>query len=130
MVSEEHDKTTEHEQVDALIDDLIRDILSEASSSTKTRARSGDPITTLIETALTSPRAATGASMIERLLVTRVLADALADALAPALADALAPEIMKALDQHTTTTKGGQSDKRAASPTRTTQSRGGRRKAT
>ncbi|MFD1932953.1 MULTISPECIES: hypothetical protein [Nonomuraea] len=129
MASEEAAEPTEHDPVDSLIDDVIRDILNEASQSTKVLARGGDSMAALIETALTAaPRAMLKASTIERLLLAQVLADALAEALAPALAEALTPEIMKVLEQYTTpTTKvaGG------AKPTRTTSTtRGTTRKKT
>ncbi|MEU7854499.1 hypothetical protein [Nonomuraea sp. NPDC049141] len=102
--------------MESLIDDVIRDILNEASQSTKVLARGGDSMATLIETALTSaPRAMLKSSAIERVLLAQVLASALADALAPALAEALTPEIMKVLDQYTVNAKAG-----GAKPARTT----------
>ncbi|MBB6345806.1 hypothetical protein ACWGH8_35765 [Nonomuraea muscovyensis] len=106
MASEEAAEPTEHDPVESLIDDVIRDILNEASQSTKVLARGGDSMATLIEAALTSaPRAMLKASTVERLLLAQVLASALADALAPALAEALTPEIMKVLEQYSTNAK-------------------------
>lgn len=125
MASEEASKPGGHEPVESLIDDLIRDIFSEAGQSTKARVRSADSMATLIETALTAPRTTSGASTIERLLVAQVLASALADAIAPALADALAPEIMKALEHHTANSRAG--DEMVSTAGRA-QPRGGRRK--
>ncbi|MFI6803258.1 hypothetical protein [Streptosporangium canum] len=98
-MAEENGRPTDTDPMDALIDDLICDILSEAGHSTKARARGRDPLTALIETAFTPSRATPGASGIEKLLITQLLTSALADALAPALAEALAPEIMKVLQQ-------------------------------
>ncbi|MET7339590.1 hypothetical protein [Nonomuraea sp. NPDC005650] len=84
-----------------MIDDLIRDILSESGQTTKARARGVDPMATLIESALASTSGmASKTSPMERLLLTQVLSSALADALAPALAEVLAPEIMKSLEHH------------------------------
>ncbi len=125
MATEETGKPAGHEPVESFIDDLIRDIFSEAGQSTKARARGGDSMTALIETAIASPRATPMASAIERLLVAQVLASALAEALAPALAEALAPEIMKALEHHTT---GGRANGEVASAAGRAQPRGGRRK--
>ena len=42
MASEEAAEPTEHDPVESLIDDVIRDILNEASQSTKAFARGGD----------------------------------------------------------------------------------------
>jgi hypothetical protein len=93
-------KEPEHEPVEALIDDLIRDILSDASQSPKTAARG--PLAALIEAVMAAPSRETPsrASMLERLLFTQTIASALADALAPALAEALTPEILKALEHY------------------------------
>ncbi|MFD8526815.1 hypothetical protein ACFV0L_05340 [Streptosporangium canum] len=127
MATEENGKPAGAEPVESLIDDLIRDIFSEAAQSTKTRTRGGDSITALIETALVSSQAGSKASVIERLLIAEVFASTLADALAPALAEALAPEIFKALEQRTT--GQGRSDGQKASAASSPQpSRGGRRK--
>ncbi|MBB2910600.1 hypothetical protein FHS43_001863 [Streptosporangium becharense] len=127
MVTEDADKPAGHEPVESLIDDLIRDIFSEAGQSTKARARGGDPMATLIETAIASaPRTTPMASIVEKLLVTQALASALADALAPALAEALAPEIMKALEHYPA---GERTSGETASASRQAQPRGGRRKA-
>ncbi|WP_031172567.1 hypothetical protein [Streptosporangium roseum] len=127
MASEENGKPAGAEPVESLIDDLIRDIFSEAAQSTKTRARGGDSITALIETALVSSPTGAKASAIERLLIAEVLASTLADALAPALAEALAPEILKALEHRTGHDRtGGQ--KASAGPSQPQPSRGGRKK--
>lgn len=125
MASEEAAEPTGHDPVESLIDDVIRDILNEASQSTKVLARGGDSMATLIETALTSAPRAT--STMERLLLSHVLASALADALAPALAEALTPEIMKVLEQYTANAKAG--DVKAARTTTAT-ARGSSRKKT
>ncbi|GAA3105204.1 hypothetical protein [Streptosporangium carneum] len=107
MALEENGRPAGNEPVEALIDDLLRDILGETGPSTKTRARGGDSIATLIETAIASPRATSKTSTVERLLIAQVVASALADALAPALAESLAPEIMKALEHHTADGRSG-----------------------
>ncbi|MEU7004841.1 hypothetical protein [Nonomuraea sp. NPDC046570] len=121
MASEENGDTVGHDLAESLIDDLIRDILSEAGQATKARTRGGDSMATLIEAALTTvPSTAAKSSTVERLLLAQLFASALADALAPALADALAPEIMKALEHHASS---GQAGAPAATP-----ARGGRKK--
>lgn len=128
MASEEAAEPTEHDPVESLIDDVIRDILNEASQSTKAFARGGDSMAALIETALTStPGAMLKASTIERVLLAQVLASALADALAPALAETLTPEIMKILEQQTTATKP---DASKTTRTTATAARGSTRKKT
>ncbi|MFI7134888.1 hypothetical protein ACIBQ1_55140 [Nonomuraea sp. NPDC050153] len=101
MAPEQTGNSSEHNPLESMIDDLIRDILSESGQTTKARARGVDPMASLIESALASTsRTASKASPMERLLLTQVLSSALADALAPALADVLAPEIMKSLEHH------------------------------
>lgn len=125
MAQEEADKSAGQDPAEALIDDLIRDILSESGQATKGRVRGGDPMATLIETALASAgRTAPGAPAIERLLFAQLLASALADALAPALAESLTPEIVKFLESQSSE---GRSRGEPAAPSGGTQ-RGGRRK--
>jgi hypothetical protein len=93
---------------ESMIDEAIRDILSEAGSSTKSRARGRDPIQALIETTFASTsRTTSKASTLERLLLAQIYASALADAIAPALAEALAPEIMKVFEQHVSESQTG-----------------------
>lgn len=116
MASEDDGKPAGQEPVESLIDDLIRDIFREAGQSTKARVRGRDSMTTLIETALAAPRATSGASTIERLLIAQVLASALSEALAPALAEALAPEIMKALENYTIADRTDEKVTSAAGP--------------
>ncbi|WP_433617574.1 hypothetical protein ACQP2P_18385 [Dactylosporangium sp. CA-139114] len=65
-----------------MIDELIRDILNDAG-----RAPHG--------AASLMPQLPRGAPLLERVLLTEVMAGALADALAPALATALAPRILQ-----------------------------------
>jgi len=113
-----------HDPAESLIDDLIRDILSEPGQATKARARSGDPLATLIETAIASaPRTEPKAATMEKLLIAQLFASTLADALAPALAEILAPEIMKALEQHTSDSRAPDQMASTAGP-----AKGGRRK--
>nr|BFE56961.1 hypothetical protein GCM10020063_014870 [Dactylosporangium thailandense] len=71
--------------VEGMIDDLIRDILNEAGRAT----HGGTSI---------MPQLPRGAPLLERVLLTEVMAGALADALAPALATALAPRILQIMD--------------------------------
>jgi hypothetical protein len=101
IMTAEPGKESGHELVEAFIDGLIHDILTEAGQPTAAVRRS--PMTALIETAITSPPSKVSrTSMIERLMLSQAIASELADALAPALAEALTPEIMKALEHYTT----------------------------
>lgn len=92
----------QHQQVEALIDELISEILnsSDAGQSTKSagRGRSSSPAGLFGTVRSIMARTASGASMLERLLLAEAIAGILADAIAPALADALALRIMKALE--------------------------------
>src|SRR5688572_336142 len=103
MAADDSSGSTGHDPIESLIDDLIRDIYTESGKPVKTRARSGDTMASLIESAILSgpSAAAPRQSMIEKLLLAQAVASALAEALAPALADALTPEIMKALEHYT-----------------------------
>lgn len=126
MAPEQTGNSAEHNPLESVIDDLIRDILGDAGQPTKTRARGGDPMTSLIETALASTSRTTSKSAtVERLLLAQVFSSALADALAPALAEALAPEIMKALEHHLSGGRGGGT---ASAATSAKGGPGGRRK--
>ncbi|WP_344616088.1 hypothetical protein [Dactylosporangium salmoneum] len=71
--------------MEALIDDLILDILNESK-------KSGTGLDAVMHMV---PRMAPGTSLLERMLIAEALAGALADALAPPLAKALAPRIMQ-----------------------------------
>ena len=92
----------QHQHVEALIDELIADILDsgDAGQPTKSagRGRSPSPAGLLDVVRSTMAQSGSGASTLERLLVAEALAGVLADAIAPALADVLAPRIMKALE--------------------------------
>lgn len=95
----DHSRQPGEDPAEALIDDLIRDILNEAGQSPRAAARGRAPATALIETAvISSPRAASRMTTLDRLLLAEAVASALADALAPALAEALAPRIMNILE--------------------------------
>jgi hypothetical protein len=108
MAAENDGSSPDHDPWESVIDDAIRDIFSEASSSTKSRVRGRDPMEILIETTLSSAsRTTSKGSPVERLLLAQIYASALADALAPALAEALAPEIMKAFEQHVSDSHAG-----------------------
>jgi hypothetical protein len=106
MAAESH-KDTGQDQAESLIDDLIRDILNEAGASSRSAVGGRAPMAALFETAIASPRAASRASMLERLLLAEAFASALAEALAPALAEVLAPRVMKVLEQSTTGESAG-----------------------
>jgi hypothetical protein len=95
----ESPKETREAQVEAFIDDLIRDIFNESGRPPDSSAMR-DMATTaaLYETVFGSERAASRASTLERVLVAQAFASELADALAPALAEQLAPRLLKALE--------------------------------
>lgn len=108
MAAEQAGNTPEHDPWESVIDDAIRNILSESGASTKARARGGDLMEALSEmTRASASRAESRTSSVERLLLAQIYASALADALAPALAEALAPEIMKVMEQHVPDTQPG-----------------------
>lgn len=96
----ESSKESGEDQVEALIDELIRDILSEPGTSAESSMR-GMATAALLDSALGSMRGAARASMLERLLLAEAFASQLAEALAPALAEQLAPRLMKAIEQLT-----------------------------
>jgi hypothetical protein len=94
----ESSKETGEDQVDSLIDDLIRDILNESGASSESSVRGMATTAALLEMAFGSTGGASRTSMVERLLLAQAFASELADALAPALAEQLAPRLMKALE--------------------------------
>jgi hypothetical protein len=82
------------DQAESLIDEAIRAILSDASSSESTRGKSS--ATALLETAaLAQTLTSSKVSMLERLLLADAIGSAMADALAPALAEQLVPRLLK-----------------------------------
>ena len=88
--------------VEAFTDDLIREFFTEAGQSTKSAGLGRGAVAAWLEATMGSPsRAASGGSILERVLLAQAIASELADSLAPALAEALAPEIMKALEHYT-----------------------------
>jgi hypothetical protein len=91
------------DEVESMVDDLIRDILSESGGSAESPLRGGAKTTALFETAFGSA-GSSRMSTVERLLLTQVFAGELADALAPALAEQLAPRLLKALELYMSTT--------------------------
>lgn len=111
----ESTKDSGEDRVESLIDDLIRDILSESDVSAESSTRGMSTTAALLETVVGPTRGASRISMLERLLVAEAFAAELADALAPALAEQLAPRLMKALEQFMTTEEAG---KKSASATR------------
>jgi hypothetical protein len=95
----DHSREAGDDPAEALIDDLIRDILNEAGQSPRTAARGRAPAAALIETAvISSPGGVSRMKTLDRLLLAEAVASALAEALAPALAEALAPRIMNILE--------------------------------
>ncbi|WP_432972316.1 hypothetical protein [Dactylosporangium sp. CA-233914] len=97
----------DEEPVDALIDDLIREILDEASRSGGAR-----PVGGVLESVMSlTSRLAPGrpSPLLEHILLVEALAGSFADALAPALADALAPRIVQLLEggEHATIRRSG-----------------------
>jgi hypothetical protein len=96
----ESSKETREEQVESLIDDLIRDIFNESGGPSEFSAMRGMGTTAaLFETALGSSKSATRTSMLERVIVAQFFASELAEALAPALAEQLAPRLLKSLEE-------------------------------
>ncbi|WP_433204079.1 hypothetical protein ACQP00_35265 [Dactylosporangium sp. CS-047395] len=77
-----------NQPVDALIDDLILDILNEANRGQPQSAPAMPQL----------PRMAKGTPLLERVLMAEAVAGALAEALAPALASALAPRILHLME--------------------------------
>ena len=97
-----NDPDQSHQPVEALIDELILEILDNAEqgqpSKAAGRGRAPMPGGLLDGVRSTMSRVRPGGSTLERLLIAEALAGVLADALAPALAEALAPRIMKVLE--------------------------------
>jgi len=92
-------KETHEEQVEAFIDDLIRDIFNESGGFPDSSAMREMATTAVFyETVFGSARAASRTSTLERVLVAQAFASELADALAPALAEQLAPRLLKAME--------------------------------
>jgi len=83
-----------HDQLESLIDGLIRDILNEAEAPAPSgRGRASTLMETAMAAAPSSPMA------LEKLLLAEAFASALADAIAPAMAAALAPRIVTVLER-------------------------------
>lgn len=117
----ESSKETGEDQVESLIDELIRDILNDSGVSSESSTRGMATTAALFETAFGSSKWASRISMLDRLLVAQAFAAELAEALAPALAEQLAPRLLKALEQFMTTeaaTKKPTSATRSGSQTR------------
>ncbi|WP_238010720.1 hypothetical protein KZZ52_39535 [Dactylosporangium sp. AC04546] len=92
----------DHEQTphgDSAIDDLILDILNDASRAQGAVARGRpSPAASLLDLVMTQGTRGTGGSLVERVLLAEVVAGAIADALAPALAEALAPRLLQIME--------------------------------
>jgi hypothetical protein len=87
------DQNAEH--IDSMLDDIIRNFMSEARADVPR----DDPLTAAITDGamVAMSRLTVRASELEKALLAQVLARWIADALAPALAQALAPEILSLL---------------------------------
>jgi hypothetical protein len=81
----------EQPQVEALIDELILEILDSADQGQQPSKKAGGLLQGVRSTM-------SRGSTLERVFIAEALAGVLADALAPALAEALAPRIMKVLE--------------------------------
>ena len=103
-----------HDQTDSLIDELIREILTESGASPGP-APSGPSPASLLEAAFASALGSPKVSTLERLLIAEAFASALAEALASALAEQLTPRLMKHLDQVIDDRPAGKSPAGAAS---------------
>jgi hypothetical protein len=118
----ESSRQASEDEVESLVDDLIREILNESGGSAESSMPGGMATTAaLFETAFGSKRRASETSMIERLLLAQAFAAELADALAPALAEQLAPRLLKGLEMHMaadSTSKKPQSGARSSSQAR------------
>ncbi len=99
----ESSKELGEDEVESLVDDLIRDILNESGGSAESPVHGMATTAALFETAFGSTRDAARISVLERLLLAQAFAAELADALAPALAEQLAPRLLKSLEMYTTT---------------------------
>ena len=97
----ESSKESTADQIESLIDDLIRDIFNETGRSSGSPMRGMATTAALFETAFGSTRGANRTSMLERVLLTEAFAAELADALAPALAEQLTPRLIKVMEQLT-----------------------------
>ena len=88
------------QQVEALIDELIVQILDRAEQGQPAKAGRVHAALPggLLDGVRSTMARGSGGSMLERLLLAEALAGVLADALAPALAEMLAPRIMKILE--------------------------------
>lgn len=88
------------QHVEALIDELILEILDSADQgqSAKAAGRAQALPGGLLDSVRSTMARGSRGSMLERLFMAEALAGVLADAIAPALAEALAPRIMKVLE--------------------------------
>lgn len=105
---------TGREQMETLIDEVIRAILNEAAVSSEAAGRGKRSATSLLETAaLASTLTSSRTPMVERVLLAEALGAAMAEALAPALADQLAPRLMKYLEESMAGESSGKGQGRA-----------------
>ncbi|MEV4515314.1 hypothetical protein AB0K00_40950 [Dactylosporangium sp. NPDC049525] len=98
-----NDPDQSHQHVEALIDELILEILDSAEQGQPSKVAAGRGRSPLPGGLLEGVRSAMSrvgprSSTLERVLIAEALAGVLADALAPALAEALTPRIMKVLE--------------------------------
>jgi hypothetical protein len=109
----ESSRESGRDQMDAVIDDLIRDIFNEPGPSAESTARDMATTAALFEQVLGPGRVRSRGGALEKMLMAEAFAAELADALAPALAERLAPRLMKALEQ--LMAEGGPAAKKPAS---------------
>lgn len=89
------------QNVEALIDELILEILNSADQGQQAKAAGrGYPALSggLLDSVRSTMARGSRGSMLERMLLAEALAGVLADAIAPALTEALTPRIMKILE--------------------------------
>jgi hypothetical protein len=99
MAAESSSREASKDQMESVIDDLIRDILHEPGASPDGPGRDMAATAAVLEQVLGGGRGRSRTGTVERLLLAEAFAAELADALAPALADRLAPRLIKALEQ-------------------------------
>jgi hypothetical protein len=97
----ESSKGTSQDQVESLVDELMRDIFKDSGVFSESSARGMANSAALFEQAFGPGRAGSRASVLERILIAEAFAAELAETLAPALAEQLAPRLVKALEQLT-----------------------------
>ncbi|MER6028359.1 hypothetical protein [Streptomyces sp. NPDC001851] len=110
MAAESGEKS-ERDPLGSFIDEIFEEIVRDAGiPHTGTGGRHGkDPLAGALMDAAVAllSQPPSRSSELERVLLAQALATALAESLAPALADVLASEIMKVLNHHAASQRGG-----------------------